>query len=523
MKMSTVEECAPMNKSTNQMESDISDGSSDQNAESMEVDEGPEAKAFMAEEKKSKGNVEYQKKNYKAALELYNQAIDLCPDCAAYYGNRCATSMMLGRYKEALDDARKAVSIDDKFVKGYIREGKCLLALGDVLNAERVYEHVLRMEPENNTVKEDIQITRCVKQFEESAEKDILKGDYRRALFCMDRCLQRCPQCVRFKVKKAEALCFLKRYPEARDITNDLLQSDSLNADAIYIRGLCLYYDDNVDKAFQHFQQVLRLAPDHVKAKLIYKKAKLLIQKKEEGNQAFRSGKFDDAYRIYTEALEIDPHNIYTNSKLYCNRATVCAKLNKLEQAKEDCTQAIELDGNYLKAYLRRAKCFMDLEKFEEAVQDYEKVYKIDKTRENKSLLDAAKLELKKSKRKDYYKILGIEKCASEAEIKKAYRKRALIHHPDRHSHATTEKQKEEELKFKELGEAYSILSDSKKKSRYDSGQDLEEMEGGFGDIDPNSIFQMFFSGPGNFQFSSGGQQGGYHSHGFPGGFSFQF
>lgn len=50
-----------------------------------------------------------------------------------------------------------------------------------------------------------------------------------------------------------------------------MLQRDSLNADAIYVRGMCLYYNDNVDKAYQHFQKVLRLAPDHSKAKEIYK------------------------------------------------------------------------------------------------------------------------------------------------------------------------------------------------------------------------------------------------------------
>lgn len=49
---------------------------------------------------------------------------------------------------------------------------------------------------------------------------------------------------------------------------------------------------------------------------------------------------------------------------------------------------------------------------------------------ENKRLLDQAKLELKKSKRKDYYKVLGIPKDATVDDIKKAYRKRALLHHP---------------------------------------------------------------------------------------------
>ena len=121
---------------------------------------------------------------------------------------------------------------------------------------------------------------------------------------------------------------------------------------------------------------------------------------------------------------------------------------------------------------------YLDSEQYEEAVRDYEKIYKLDRTPANKQSLQEAKLELKKSKRKDYYKLLGISKNASDDEIKKAYRKRALLHHPDRHSGATDEVKKAEEKKFKEIGEAYSILSDSKKKARYDNGHDLDDMEG---------------------------------------------
>lgn len=57
---------------------------------------------------------------------------------------------------------------------------------------------------------------------------------------------------------------------------------------------------------------------------------------------------------------------------------------------------------------------------------------------EHKTLLKNAQLELKKSKRKDYYKVLGVEKNATEDEIKKAYRKRALMHHPGRILHIRT-------------------------------------------------------------------------------------
>lgn len=67
---------------------------------------------------------------------LYTEAINLCPDNAAYYGNRSACLMMMGDYKGALKDSRDAVQIDDKFAKGYDRIIKCCLSLGDIVGAE---------------------------------------------------------------------------------------------------------------------------------------------------------------------------------------------------------------------------------------------------------------------------------------------------------------------------------------------------------------------------------------------------
>lgn len=64
---------------------------------------------------------------------------------------------------------------------------------------------------------------------------------------------------------------------------------------------------------------------------------------------------------------------------------------------------------------------------------------------------------------RDYYKILGIERKASEEEIKRAYRKLALQYHPDRNPG-----NKEAEEKFKEINEAYQVLSDAEKRGRYD-------------------------------------------------------
>ncbi|KAI8427685.1 hypothetical protein MSG28_002144 [Choristoneura fumiferana] len=472
----------------------------------------PKSPESQAEEKKESGNHLYKYKNYKSALVLYDEAIKLCPENASYYGNRSACYMMLGMYKKALEDAQKSVALDPTFTKGYIRIAKCCIALGDISGGEQAVRAATELGGAD-CVTSERRALESLRRLHEDAQRAMETEDYRRAVFCMDRCLDYSPCSSKAKLRKAECLAMIGRSQEAQEIANDSLRFDSFDAEAIFVRGLCLYFEDKDDQAFKHFQQVLRLAPDHKKAMEIYKKAKLLKQKKEEGNEAFKMGRWQQALNLYKEALTIDKHNKAVNAKLYFNIATVRSKLNQIKEAAEACTAALELDDNYVKALLRRAKCYTELEEFEEAVKDYERLYKIDKSKENKQLLHEAKIALKKSKRKDYYKILGIDKTASEDDIKKAYRKRALVHHPDRHAGAPDSERRDQERRFKEVGEAYGVLSDPRKRARFDHGLDLDDDSSGMSDIDPNVVFQTFFN-PGGFQ------PGG----GFPGtAFSFQF
>lgn len=102
---------------------------------------------------------------------------------------------------------------------------------------------------------------------------------------------------------------------------------------------------------------------------------------------------------------------------------------------------------------------------------------------------------------KDYYKILGVEKNASAEEIKKAFKRLALQYHPDRPDG--------NEAKFKEINEAYQVLSDANKRGRYDQfGSDFEQ-QGGFGSGANWEDFMRATRGQGGYEFNFGGMDFG--------------
>ena len=115
------------------------------------------------------------------------------------------------------------------------------------------------------------------------------------------------------------------------------------------------------------------------------------------------------------------------------------------------------------------------------------------------------------AEKRDYYEVLGLQKGASDEEIKSAYKKMALKWHPDRWVSGTDEEKKTAEEKFKEASEAYSVLSDPKKKAQYDrfgfSGMDgqggFDPFSGGTGFSNLNDILSELFGG--SFSFGGGG------------------
>lgn len=133
----------------------------------------------LAEKKKNAGNEQYKAQNYQSALHLYGEAIKLCPENAAFYGNRSACLMMMGDYKGALKDSRDAVGIDMKFEKGYDRIIKCCLALGDIINAEQTIRKLVDIGSNNDICKRYEEQCKQLRTLDEKATQCYEKKDYR--------------------------------------------------------------------------------------------------------------------------------------------------------------------------------------------------------------------------------------------------------------------------------------------------------------------------------------------------------
>ncbi len=99
--------------------------------------------------------------------------------------------------------------------------------------------------------------------------------------------------------------------------------------------------------------------------------------------------------------------------------------------------------------------------------------------------------------KRDYYEILGVSRSATESELKSAYRKLALKWHPDRN------KEKDAEAKFKEINEAYEVLSNHDKRAKYDQfGHSAFDPSAGFGGFGGG---QSYRSGPFTYTYTTGG------------------
>jgi DnaJ homolog subfamily C member 7 len=437
------------------------------------------------------------------------------------------------KYKECLSDCQRVIELDPLSYKAYSRVSKCHINDGNYIDAISILQQCVDIHKSHNKdipqqiTSELNEITTYQSTIQQIntllSENKTTSTKY--AMSLVESMMKSSPDSLVLKLQMCECLLQLKQYNSASLLINTLYKLHKTDADIIRIRGTVFYYTGDIKQAQVHMQLALQFNPDDVKARTLLKTIKRLEHAKQNANTLYSSsgsneGKVKHAIDAYTEALSMDSSNDNYNSILYCNRAACYMKLLDYPSAITDCSQAINLNKDYVKAYQRRATAKCEVEAFDDAIKDLEAVKKLPGVNEEEitESIRKVKIEQIKAKRKNYYKILQVTKYASADDIKKSYRKLAMKWHPDKNA----DDKANAELKFKEISEAYEILSDPKKKLAYDRGDDIaEEIQmndyrssgARGGGVNMNDIFSSMFTqqaGGGGARRGGGGMHYGF-------------
>jgi DnaJ homolog subfamily C member 3 len=196
--------------------------------------------------------------------------------------------------------------------------------------------------------------------------------------------------------------------------------------------------------------------------------------------------------------------------------------MKSYKKANPWCDESLTLNENSLFGLLSKAQRHMEAENFEAAISSLNTAKEHHPEYQNLDrLMQNAQIELKRSKTKDYYKVLGIPRDADELQIKSAYRKMVKIHHPDK-AHKLGITKEEAEKKMASVNEAYEVLSDPELKARFDQGDDPNDHESQRGHpfhgspFGGGSPFGHQHGGGQQFNFKFGGGGGPFGGGGFP-------
>ncbi|KAJ6777614.1 HEAT SHOCK PROTEIN DNAJ WITH TETRATRICOPEPTIDE REPEAT-CONTAINING PROTEIN [Salix koriyanagi] len=470
------------------------------------------------------------------------------------YSNRAATRMSLGRMRDALGDCKKAAAIDPNFIRVQVRAANCYLALGDVEGAVQYFKKCLQFGIEVSMdrkvaveaadgLQKAQKVTECMQHSAELLRQGA-PNDAESALQVIAEGLLISSCSEKLLEMKAESLFMLRKYEEVIQLCEHSFDSAKKNSPPLHAgyhvenNGPELTKDTSfmiwrcrlIFKSYFHLGRLeeaigslekqveppstatsLSKIGIETQESLVLLAATVhkLIRHKAAGNEAFQAGKHSEAIEHYSAALS---HNIESRpfaAICFCNRAAAYKALGQITDATADCSLAIALDGNYLKAISRRATLYEMIRDYGQAARDLQRLVAVltkqveEKTKQSghsdtttnltndlrQACLRLSTIEeaARKEVPLNMYLILGIEPSASVSEVKKAYHKAALRHHPDKAGQSLArsdngddrlwkeigeEVHKDTDRLFKMIGEAYAMLSDPAKREQYD----LEEV-----------------------------------------------
>ncbi len=412
----------------------------------------------------------------KGAMVHYNKALELDPTNADIYTKRGTGYMVSGKTENARKDLDKAVELAPTNIKALLKRARVHRSLGLFDAAVTDYETVKSLDAENAKANKELpmvaQARNAQKLGQASFDKAMAaqaKGDkegakrlFKETHYNLGNALKAAPDAPSSLEMDARCMLNLGLYADAIQTTGRLLKVKPSSLDGFLLRGQAYLYEGEQDVAMQHFKEGYKSDPDHKELKKAYKDLKGYIKEESKGRDLANKNNYPKALESVEQALRFlhgedlngAPEMDVITIKL---REVLCkcyAKLKRGDDALSCARRVQQHDPESIEAFKRSCEAYMLQEKWDAAVQACENaVRRAGREQEARELHDKAKRMKFKSEQKDYYGALGVAKDATEKQIKKAYHKLSMVHHPDK---VSGEAEKEAATKrFTEIGEAY--------------------------------------------------------------------
>ncbi|XP_053733943.1 dnaJ homolog subfamily C member 3a [Synchiropus splendidus] len=446
------------------------------------------------------------------ALSHFHAVVDGDPKNYLAYYRRATVFLAMGKSKSALPDLSKVIELKPDFTSARLQRGNLLLKQGRLDEAESDFKTVLKSNPSNKEQKEaQAQLTKAdeIQREVASASASFQQHDYLTAAAHLDAIIETCVWDVASREMRAE--CFIQMGETGKAIS-DLKATSKLKSDntpAFYKLSTIYYSLGDHEMSLNEVRECLKLDPDHKQCYSHYKQVKKLNKQIQSAETLIQEQRFGEAVSKYEAVMKTEP-NVLQFSLLAKER--ICHALAQNQEASraiDVCSQVLQHQPENVNALKDRAEAYVQDEQYDEAIRDYEAAGKhSENDRQIKEGLERAQRLLKQSKKRDYYKILGVKRTAQKKEIIKAYRKLAQQWHPDNFQDA--EEKKQAEKKFIDIAQAKEVLTDPDMRSKFDQGEDPMDPESQQGHHHHHHFheshhfqgFNPFGSGPFNFKFN---------------------
>ncbi|KAH0721987.1 hypothetical protein KY289_005031 [Solanum tuberosum] len=369
-----------------------------------------------SEELKVKGNENYKKGNFLEALYFYDKAIAISPGDGRLHCNRAAALMGVKRITEAVKECEEAIRLAPTYVRAHQRLGSLLLILGQVENARKCLFSLDHIPDEAELHKLETlenHINKCSEARRLGDWTSVLKEAEAATSRGAEASAQlfACQAEAHLKLHQltdAELWMYkAKMYEASARAYKSKLFGMISEAYIFFVQAQIENTLGKFDNACAAIERAAQVDLQSAEVIGLLKNMRLVGRARSLGNELFKSGRYIEACSAYGEGLSRDSLNLI----LYCNRATCWYKLEQWEKSLDDCNHALLIQPHYTKALFQKAASNVKLERWADAVRDYEiLLQELPNDRELAEFLFHCQVELKKSLGEDVHNMTFIGK-----------------------------------------------------------------------------------------------------------------